>query len=148
MATAKVAWKFPQEKIFFMRLETATIAVLAVILFAVSLRPWGFLAAVFLTAVFLVMYVGISYVMQIIRLAQEEYVADRTHLKVTRKTRFKTKKEEVPLKEVLFHKLDRFFLGGYLISKKGKHLLFFSTKKELDNFDKHLKKHSKSKKKK
>ncbi len=147
MAAAKIAWTFPQEKIFFLRLEALTIAVLAVIIFAFSLRSWGFLAAALFTVVFLGLYVSISYLVQIIRLAQEEYVANRTHLKVIRKTRFKTKKEEVPLKEVFFHKLDRFFLGGYLISRKGKHLLFFSTKKELDNFDKHLKKHSKSRKK-
>jgi hypothetical protein len=37
-------------------------------------------------------------------------------------------------------------LGGYALSNKGKHLLFFNNKKELEKFVKHMKKHRKKKK--
>ena len=59
---------------------------------------------------------------------------------------FKTKKEKVPLKKIHHWKLDSFFLGGYALSDKGKHLLFFNNKKELNKFEKHIKKHGKKSK--
>ena len=39
----------------------------------------------------------------------------------------------------MHHKLDKIFLGGYVLTKQGaKHPLFFNTKKELEQFEKIL----------
>ena len=64
-------------------------------------------------------------------------------MEIHRKTRTKVKKHKIPLKQIKRHKLDKFLLGGYLLTKKGKkHLLFFNTKKELENFENFIKKHT------
>ncbi len=101
----------------------------------------GTFAAVILTLIFLLLYVIVSYFVQRIRHVEENYQLTPTHLHITKKVRNKVEKEKVHLKEVKHHKLDRFFLGGYMLTHQGKkHPLFFNTKKELKNFEDFLKK--------
>ena len=99
----------------------------------------AFVAGLLFAIVFLGLYVVISRTIQTIRQVEEHYKISRTHLEVTRKTKKRTKKFKVALKDVVHHKLDKIFLGGYVLTKQGaKHPLFFNTKKELEQFEKIL----------
>ncbi len=137
-------WVFPQKKVQFLRIEIVTIIVIALgVLMLTYLQFSDFFFGLLFTVIFVGVYVVLSYVTQLIRLVEEKYHLTTTHFEVTRKTRFKTKTERVPLKDIRRHKLDHVFLGGYVLSKKKKHLVYFNTKKELKNFDSFLKKHKK-----
>lgn len=139
-AAKKVEWKFPDRKIIFMKLETFTIAVLGLLVFLFSfLQLDNFFFAVVYTLVFFGLYAIIAYLIQLIRTVEEHYQLLPPHLHITRKTRFRTKKEKIHLKKIKLHKLDRFFLGGYLVTERKRHALFFNTKKELEKFERLLK---------
>ena len=93
---------------------------------------------------FLALYFLTSYVTQRWRQVEEHYKVTKKHLEVVRRKRGGMKKEKTPLKEVAHHQLDKTFLGGYLLTRKGrKHLLFFNTKEEVEKFEEFLKKHMK-----
>ncbi len=135
-----VNWKFPQNT-FFMRLEIATLAMFAVLIFAFSLHLGTWTAALF-TALFLAIYVFSAYIIRIVRKVEEKYHLTPTHLEVVRKTRTTTKREKVHFKDLKRHKLDKFFLGGHLQTKEGKRVqLFFNTRKEVEKFEDFLLKH-------
>ena len=103
-----------------------------------------FFAALVATSFFVGIYIIISYGLQKLRGAEEKYNLTKTHLHLHKKTKRKSVKAKVALKDISRHKLDHTFLGGYVITKKGeKHLLFFNSKKESMKFDKWLKKHIK-----
>ena len=137
-------WKFPQKPVQFLRIEVVTIALIALLVLALTFLQFSNPVFAFIfTLIFLGIYVVLSYVTQLIRLVEEHYHLTSTHFEVRRKTRFRTKTERVPLKDVHRHKLDQVFLGGYLLSKKKKHLLYFNTKKELQRFEQFLQKHQK-----
>ncbi len=138
----KVEWTFPAKEITFMKLEiwTVTIIALLVFVFATSQFHQIFYAILF-TVLFLGLYVLIAYLIQRIRTVEEVYHLNPNYLQITRSSRYKEKKVVVPLKSIKAHKLDHFFLGGYLLTDEKKHLLFFNTKQELLNFEEKLKKY-------
>ena len=145
MTTTKISWTFPDKRFVFLRIEGLSIALIGILIFLFSWINMGsFIQALIFTAVFLGLYLVLSYLTQLIRIVEEKYHLSPTHFEVTRRTRFKIKTEKVPLKKIKHHKLDVFFRGGYLLSNQGKHLLFFNSKKEVDKFKKHIKKHVKS----
>ncbi len=148
MAVKHVTWKFPYKDFFFLKIETLTVAILALMTFIFSFygnnESW-FIATVF-TIVFVGLYYAVSYGIQKFRQIEENYKITDKHFEVHRRSRKNVKKEKVLLKDITLHKLDKFFLGGYLLTKKRKkHLLFFNTKEELEKFEKHLLKHLKKK---
>ncbi len=136
----EITWTFPQRKVFGFRGESATVALLGLIILIVS---WAQLRNIFfaigLSALFIAIYIILSYGIHSIRDVKETYKLTKTHFQVTRKTRWKQKKEKVAWKDVTHHNIDHTFLGGYMLSKKGKHLLFFNTKEELKKLKKFLK---------
>ncbi len=135
-------WVFPQKKIQFLRIEIITIGIIALGVLLLTYLQFNTVSfSLLFTIVFVGIYIVLSYVTQLIRLVEEKYHLTPTHFEVTRKTRFKTKTEKVPLKDIQRHKLDHVFLGGYLVTKKKKHLVYFNTKKELKDFEGFLKKH-------
>lgn len=135
-------WKFPAQKVQFLRIELATVGLLGLLILILTYLQFADLLFAFMfTVIFLGIYAVLSYLSQLIRLVEHHYQVTATHFEVLRKTRFKTKKEKVPLKEIRHHKLDHLFLGGYLVSKHKRHLLYFNTKKELKEFERFLKKH-------
>jgi hypothetical protein len=140
-------WTFPSENQIMMKIETFTLAGISLLIFIFTFFQ---LNSMFSSLIFVVIFVGlyliIAYFTKLIRQVEEHYHLTPTHLEVTRKSRFKTKKEKVHLKKIHHWKLDSFFLGGYALSDKGKHLLFFNNKKELNKFEKHIKKHGKKSK--
>ena len=138
MATNNLAWSFPMRKFFFMRIETLTVAIIAVLMFIlIFAQPrHSWLSAVFLTIAFIVFYYILSYIIQTVRKAEERYSLTPTHFEVVKKSRNKIKTAKINLKNIAKHKLDKTFLGGYLVTKAGrKHLLFFNTKKEVESFE-------------
>ena len=148
---AKITWKFPIKDTAFLRLEILVVAILAVMIFIYSAS--GFqrrvLSGISFALLFSVIYVFVAYLTKKIRKVEERYDLMGGILNISRKTRRKTKKEKVNLKEVVQHNLDKFFHGGYLITRKGKkHILFFNNRKEVEKFEKHLHKHIKPTKKK
>lgn len=144
MASGHLEWIFPEKKIHFLRIERLTVGIITVIILALTYLQFGsFSFAVIFTLIFLGVYIILSYLMQLVRMVQEHYHFTPTHFEITRKSRFRVRKEKVPLKEIKHHKLDRIFLGGYLLSKKKKHLLYFNTRQELKQFEDFLKKHLK-----
>jgi len=131
-----------------MRIEIALIAVLALMVYLVAyLRSQGsWLIGTLFAALFLALYFLTSYGIQQWRQVEEQYKLTKKHLEVVRKNHNSVKREKAPLKEFSHHKLDKFFLGGYVMTKKGKkHLLFFNTKDEVEKFESFLKKHLKKK---
>ena len=145
----KVSWIFPMKDFIFMKIETLTVAIIALMLFLLIFAQsgqnwWG---SVLLTAAFVGFYYLMSYIIQKVRRVEEKYHLTPTHLHVVRKSRSKLSQIKIALKDISRHKLDKFFMGGYLITKKGKkHLLFFNTKTEVEKFEAFLKKHLKKKK--
>ncbi len=138
-------WVFPQKKVQFLRIEIVSIAIIALIILVLTYLQFSNSSfALIFTLIFVGVYIVLSYITQLIRLVEEKYHLTTTHFEVTRKTRFKTKTEKVPLKDIKRHKLDHVFLGGYVVSKKKKHLVYFNTKKELKNFEGFMKKHWKN----
>ena len=137
-----VHWKFPKKKFTILKIEKVALFFMSLFIFFIILAQ---LKNVFYALLFSIVYVGVyflvSYFIQLVRLVEEEYHFTPTQLEITRKTRFRVKTERVPLKKVSHHKLDHFFLGGYIVSEQGKHLLFFNTKKELQDLESFLKKH-------
>jgi len=140
--TVSITWKFPEKKFFFLKIEVFFVALLALLVFVLSFfqfESW-FYSIVF-TLVFLLLYVLSSYLIQKWREVEERYTLTKSHLEIIRKKKNKVKKEKVFLKDIIHHKLDKFFLGGYLLTnKKKKHLLFFNTKEEIEKFENFLKK--------
>ena len=134
-----------------MKVETLTIAILALMTFIFTFygndKSW-FIATIF-TVIFVGLYYTVSYLIQKYRKVEENYKVTDKHFEVHRKSRKIVKKEKVALKDIKMHKLSRFLLGGYFLTKtKKKHLLFFNTLNELEGFEKHLLKHLGIKKKK
>jgi len=142
MADNKIEWTFPAKEITFMKLEiwTVTIIALLIFVFATSQFRQVFYAILF-TVLFLGLYILIAYLIQRVRAVEETYHLNPNYLQIIRSTRNKEKKTVVPLKSIKAHKLDRFFLGGYLLTDEKKHLLFFNTKQELLHFEEKLKKY-------
>jgi len=131
-----------------MRIEIVMIAFLALLVYVVSyLQTQGSaMMAILFTILFLALYFLASYGIQQWRQVEEHYKLTKKHLEVLHKKRNGVKKEKAPLKEFSHHKLDKFFLGGYVMTKKGKkHLLFFNTKDEMEKFESFLKKSLKGK---
>ena len=148
MKSTTLSWKFPQKKFLVLRVEIVLIAFLALVvyLFAYLQGKGSWLLGTLFTALFLALYFLTSYGIQRWRQVEEHYKLTKKHLEVVRKKRGSSKTEKAPLKEVAHHQLDKTFLGGYLLTRKGKkHLLFFNTKQEVENFESFLKKHLKKK---
>lgn len=146
MAANAISWKFPLREFLVLRIEALFVGILAVLVLVFSLYQFNgeWAVAVSFTAIFLALYALLSYGIQKWRMVEERYKVTRRHLEVVRKKQNKTKKEKTLLKDVVRHKLDKVFLGGYVITKKGKkHLLFFNTKRELEKFENFLNEHLK-----
>lgn len=148
--TKKISWIFPKPEMILMRIETVFISMLAALVFVISFfqadQEW--FPATIVTVVFLAIYVIIALLIQEIRKVKQTYHISPTHLHLTKETRTKTKKDKISLKHIVHHKLDKTFLGGYVITKDNKrHALYFSDQKEIEKFEKFITKHKKSKKK-
>ncbi len=144
MAT-KLSWEFPLKEFFLLKIEALFIAHVAVIIFLVSFfgNNNQLFPALVLSLGFVLLYFTLAYVIQQLRKPQEKYDVSDTHIHITRKTAKKVQKEKVPLKDIIHHKLDNFFLGGYVLTSKGKkHVLFFNSRIDVGKFARHLKKHA------
>ena len=138
-STSTVKWKFPTSEFYMMRLESLAVGIITILIFIVAIfNVDGIWPPILLTVLFTGIYVLVSALIQKIRQMQETYEVKDNHLHITRKTNFKTIKEKVPLKDIDLHKLDRLFLGGYLVSSKGRHALFFQAVEDLEKFEKVL----------
>lgn len=144
----KISWKFPRNEFAFLKLEVVFVGILSLFIFFLSFvdeRNWFY--SVLSTGLFIGIYLLISIIIKRIRKVEEHYQLSNTHLHITRKTKKKMNKVKVPWKEVKRHKLDRFFLGGYVLTKKGKrHPLFFNNKREVEQFSSYVRHHFKRKK--
>ncbi len=148
MAANTLSWKFPLQKFLVLRIEALFVGLLAVLIFVLSLYQFNgeWAVAAGFTALFLALYALLSYAIQKWRKVEEHYKVTGKHLEVVRSKRGTVKKEKAPLRDVIHHKLDKTFLGGYVLTRKGKkHLLFFNTRQELEKFESFLKKHLKKK---
>ncbi len=139
----KVNWKFPARSVFYMRLEIFMVVVLTALIFYLSFGFTQGWYTVLYALLFLVVYIIIANIMQLIRQVEDAYQITASEIKIHRKTRFSSNKVSVPLKDITGHKLDKWFLGGYLFTKDGPHMLYFNTKKELESFETILKKYLK-----
>ena len=147
--TKKLTWNFPAKDFLFMRIETLTVVVIALLVFMVifSQSSHSWISAALFTVAFVGFYYLLSYLIQTVRKVEEKYHLTPTHLQVTRKSKNKISKTKILIKDIYLHKLNKFFMGGYLLTKKGKkHLLFFNTKKEVEKFESFIKRSLKRKK--
>lgn len=144
MVETKLHWKFPEHKFFFMKLEVWFLFLLAILIFIFTYfgSEDQFFSALIFTLLFIGLYILISYLIQKVRNYEEHYYLTKNRLEINRKSRAKLKHEDVNLKEVKHHKLDKFFHGGYILTKKGKkHQLFFNNRKEVVKFEALFRKH-------
>ena len=146
MSENKLAWMFPLPNKFLFRIEAFFVALVVIVVFIGSYFYFdqGIWYPLILTVVFLGLYILAAYVVRRIRQAESHFKAHSTHLEITHKTRNHKKTATVPLKHIAHHKLDKVFLGGYVLTHQGKkHQLFFNDKKEAVAFEKFMKRHSK-----
>jgi hypothetical protein len=145
---SKLTWKFLLSQPIMLRIESAFVAILSVLIFVGTFTYYNYdiLYPILFTSIYLLLYVFSSLIIKRIQKAEEHYIGHATHLEITSKGRNKTKKVKVPWKNVHKHKLDHFFFGGYLLMKDGKrHPLYFNNRKEVQKFEKFAKKHMKKK---
>jgi len=148
MAEKQLKWIFPPQGKWLHKAEKTVISLIAATVFILSLGE-GFFIALAAALLFVAIYIAISPLISRIKKIEEIYLLKPPHLHITRKTRSKVKKEKVHLKKVVDHRFDRFFLAGTLLTdKKKRHVLFFNTKKELEQLVKHLPSKKKTTKKK
>lgn len=140
MATKKISWKFPATRFRLLKIESFFMIILAALVFLTAFFQFGqdWLLAILFTLIFILVYALISYVIQNWHSAEKHYHLTKTHLHIIKKNKQWVKKEKIALKNILRHKLDRFFLGGYLVVKNKRHALFFNTKKEMNRFERYL----------
>jgi len=140
-------WVFPNKEFLMLKFEALVVAIIAAFIFWLSISNVNAIyPAILLTILFIAIYVLVSGVIQKIRQVKETYSVTSTHLKVHRKSRYSSKKVSVPLKSVQLHKLDKTFHFGHIVDNKGKrHGLFFNSKKDVERFERILKKGMKKK---
>ncbi len=135
------SWKFPQ--VAFLRIEIAFVLILSLLIFFVSLYQFSYqwIVALATALIFLGMYLLIAHGAKAVHKVEDVYHLGKTHLEVHRTRRNKVTHARIPLRHIHHHKLDHFFLGGYLVTKQGKkHLLYFNTRKEMGRFEKMVQK--------
>jgi len=146
MVQQKLSWKFPKNNFVLLRLELIFLIIIAAIVFVFSYYDFDqrwFLAILF-TVIFISIYFLISAIVQRIRLIRETYTITPTHIEIHRQHRFGSKKHKVHFKDIKHHKLDKTFLGGYVLTHGGKkHSLYFNSRKEVERFESFLKRHKK-----
>lgn len=123
----------------FLRIEIAFVLILSLLIFLVALYQFDYqwIVALATALIFLGMYLLIAHGAKAVHKVEDVYHLGKTHLEVHRTRKNKVTHEKIPLKHIKHHKLDHFFLGGYLVTKYGKkHLLYFNTKKEIRRFEK------------
>lgn len=141
-----LAWMYPLEDFVFMKIETLFVSIITALIFLLVFfgLEQNWVLAIIFTIIFLGMYLIVSFILQKYMLTKEHYKITPTHLEIHRKSRRKSKKFKISLKDIEHHKLDKTFLGGYIVTKENKkHPLFFNTKQEIEAFEEAIKKVSK-----
>ncbi len=142
MAQPHFSWKFPQKPI--LRVEAFFVILLAVLVLIVSFLHFDrqILITIAMAALFVGVYLFVSQGAKSWLREEHHYDVSGPLLQVTKLKKEKMIKDKVHLGRLAHHKLDRFFLGGYLVTKqKKKHLLFFNTPREMKRFENYLQKH-------
>lgn len=135
-----VIWKFPAPGMVFLRIELFFLAFMAGVLFLGSyfyFRQAGM--PLVLAAFFLLLSLAVGLGIRRFHRVEEHYEAQHGQIHIIRKSRNTLKTEKIPVHQIKHHLLDKFFLGGYLTTKKGRHLLFFNAREEVEEFEKFLK---------
>lgn len=143
MSETNYSWIFPQ--VSFLRIELVFIIILSLVIFLVSLYQFDYhwIVALATLFIFIGIYLLIAHGAKAVHKVEDVYHLTKTHLEVHRTRRKKVTQDRIPLKNIHHHKLDHFFLGGYLVTKQGKkHLLYFNTKKEMGRFENYIKTHT------
>lgn len=124
-------------------MEIAFLVFLTGVTFIISWLSFGhqFTIALALSALFLGIYVLMADWVQKIFQTKHIYQLG-SHLHITRMRGNSVRKETIPVKEIVHHKIDRLLHGGYVLTEQGKkHLLFFNNAAEIDKVEKLLGKH-------
>ncbi len=133
-----ISWRYPVKPNEVHRIEVAFIALVSVLIFIGSSFYFEeVLYPLLFVGVFLLLYVFSARIVRLVQYAEEHYVLHPTHLEIHRQRGVFQHHVTIPWRNIKRHKLDRFFLGGYIVTaKKERHPLFFNTKKELERFEK------------
>ena len=139
----KFNWKFPAEDLYFLRIEllflsVVTIGVFLFMFFQLSNKVLPSLA---ITIGFVALYSIIQHLMKHVRHIEEEYEIMGNHLHIRRRVNNKlVKHHKVHINSIDHHKVDKTFLGAYIVVGGKRHSLFFNSKKEIEYLEKWLKK--------
>ena len=137
-----VEWTFLPQANLIMRLEAVCVSIIALLLFILSYANFHqVLYASLFTVLYLGIYFLVSYFIKTLRNSKETYSLTPTHLEITRSSRFSNKYHKFKVSDITRHKLDHTFLGGYLLTDKQKHLLFFNTSSDLQKYETFITKH-------
>ena len=146
MTKINLSWKFPEKHTAFLRIEIFFLVLLAILIFLYTAFQFEkkIFSGLAFALLFVIIYLFVSHLTKRVRKVEEIYKVIKSDLHITKKTKSATKKSKVSLKQISLHKLDKLFLGGYLVTKKGKkHVLFFNVKDEIEKFERLLLKHIK-----
>jgi len=137
------SWKFPAEDLYFLRIELLflSIVTIGVFLFMFFQLSNKVLPSLAITIGFVALYSIIQHLMKHVRHIEEEYKIMGDHLHIKRKVNNKLiRHHKVHRKNIDLHKVDKAFLGAYIVVGGKRHTLFFNSKKEIEYLEKWLKK--------
>ncbi|MBI2146213.1 hypothetical protein HYU22_02645 [Candidatus Woesearchaeota archaeon] len=129
------SWVYPRA--IFSRMEIAFLLFLGFIIFLLSWLEFGrqFTLALALASLFMGIYVFAAQRVHAILKPKHTYHLGKV-LHITREQGKRVHEEVTPVREIVHHKIDRFFRGGYILTAKGrKHQLFFNHPREIDRVE-------------
>ena len=140
-------WKFPAEDIYFLRIELLFLSVvtIGVFLFMFFQLSNKILPSLAVTIGFVALYSIIQHLMKHVRHIEEEYEISGDHLHIKRRVNNKLiHHHKVHRNDIDLHKVDKTFLGAYIVVGGKRHTLFFNTKKEIEFLEKWILKRKKN----
>ncbi len=135
----KISWKFPAEDLYFLRIELffLTLVTVGVYLFVFFQMSRRVLPTVVITIGFVALYSILQHLMKHVRHVEEEYHIMGEHLHIKHRVNKKLiRHHKIHRKDIDIHKLDKAFLGAYVVVGGKRHTLFFNSKKELELLEK------------
>ncbi|MFH1682344.1 MAG: hypothetical protein ABIA37_00965 [Candidatus Woesearchaeota archaeon] len=141
MAKTIHKWEVPAEGHFMFKAETVLLGVLVVLVFGFAYATFGsWISTILITLLFIVIFLAVHRLTRKIYPMKEKYEVTSSGISIHSRSGKKSSKVQIKHKDIKRVKLDKFLHGGRIETKKGRHPLYFNTKKEVVKLEKVLKK--------
>lgn len=139
-------WVCPHEKSFMLKAETILLATLIFLVFIASfiIFEQNWINTIISTILFFLVFLFVHQVSKKIYPIQETYYVTNSGISIHSKAGKKATKKNIKFSQITNFKLDKFFHGGRIETKKQRHPIYFNTKKEIIKLENILKKKLKS----